>query len=280
MFKMLENFFMFKRQTYPFYPHAALIKYRNFLETIPSTSNLVFSPSNTLHTDMISDSTRIFATNLKILMQIDFKICIAFAAGICAILFSVILPFSTQIAIFAFCTCTYYIGKRTQAEHDYRNALENIVGFTKWTLADASWGISTGVQNRTPNVDQLVNCAPIVNMFKAIAPWLTQQQRLDILDDNIEELFEEIAAQDARKQQSELLSRPLTERERAKLYGIYGYQQGSLYDIGSGLIYLIGRCFRFVKQQFTSDGASSPDASREGSVTHPTVDPATLAAHV
>lgn len=281
MFKKLE---LFPKTKYPHFPQELVYKYHGQLhekiEKIDETSLKVrvltgraFSPTDGHHLEIISCSTRIFSDTLKCLKQIDFKICIAFATGLTAIFFSVLLPFSTLIAVSAFSTAAYYIGKRTQAEHDYRNALENLVGCTQWTMSDVSW-----VQNQQPRSNsqsqtipyRATDCEPIVTMFNVIAPWLTPQQSRDIIDDSVEDLFLNIADQEARRETNELLNRPLTDRERAKLYGIYGYQQGSLYDIGSGLVYLIGRCFRFLKRQVTSDTAPSPESSRAASseVTH------------
>jgi hypothetical protein len=109
---------------------------------------------------------------------------------------------------------------------EYRVALSDAVACLKWTLGDVANHI---------NKDAILQSTDVQRLFDALSPLMNEEQIRAAIDNTVENRF----VQQANEQTLDLFGRPLSNQEKALVYGMYGYEQGGVLDVGKGLWYLV-----------------------------------------
>ena len=129
-----------------------------------------------------------------------------------------------MMAISGFGYSAYSVGKRERLAQEYRIALSDAVACLDWSLG----------KFKTDNKDAILKSENVQNLFDTLSPLMDEQQIRNCIDDRIETIFVNKAAQKS----IDLFGRPLNKEEKALVYGIYGYEKGGVLDVGQGLWYL------------------------------------------
>ena len=204
-----------------------------------------FVISNTEHTDALTACTEAVKTNLAHLCAIDKQMTAGFVIGTAALVFSFI-PFNWIITLGGFSYGFYQLGLRQEAYKQYEKSLEDLVACCDWAL------------NQSPNSQRLLErmlaapleTAPLLAMVKTLAPAFTETQFKSFLNDHQEDRLI------AWLRENEPTFNP---EGKTLTYKMYGYEQGSLSDIGQGLWYVIQNAYQRLKE---ACGASSGYSSQ------------------
>lgn len=192
----------------------------------PSSTVSNYTGQNTF--DLINDNNLAFLTESTItfknkfdeLQDLDRNIILGLAIGTTAFALSSLLPFGVPASIAGFGYSAYYIGKREAVAKEYRVALSDAVKCLTWALSQATVDVQ--------------ECQQVDALFEVLSPLMSEEQIRDAIDNQVEEQYI-IKANDKLVV---LFDRPLSKQEKALVYGIYGYEQGGVLDVGKGLWYL------------------------------------------
>jgi hypothetical protein len=198
--------------------------------TTPPTFNI----SNTEHIDALKYCTEAVKTNLAHLCAIDKQMTAGFVIGTTALVFSFI-PFNWVITLGGFSYGFYQLGLRQEAYKQYEQSLEALAACCDWALNQGN----NSERLLQDLLSQSLETAPLLAMVKTLAPAFTETQFKSFLND----------------QQEDRLINWLRKNEptfnpegKTLTYKMYGYEQGSLSDIGQGLWYVIQNAYQRLKE--------------------------------
>ena len=199
------------------------------------TQHPKFNPTTQSDYNLLTNSTTTLKDKLAELQDLDKQIIAGFAVGTTAFALSSLLPFGVTMAIAGFGFSTYCIGKREQLATEYRVALSDAVACLKWTLGDVA---------KNENSVEILKSTQVTELFDTLSPLMNEDQIRTVIDDTCEELYVKQAAE----QTLDLFGRTLNKQEKALVYGMYGYEQGGVLDVGKGLWYLACQAVSWVIQ--------------------------------
>lgn len=185
-----------------------------------AAANNTFDPALNNNLVFLTGRTEALKNKLSELQNLDKNIIAGLAVGTTAFALSSLLPFGVSASIAGFGYSAYYIGKREAVAKEYRAALSDAVKCLTWALSQVT--------------NDSHQCQQVNELFDVLSPLMSEDQIRDVIDDQVEEEFVE----KAKNQTVDLFDRPLNKQEKALVYGIYGYKQGGVLDVGKGLWYL------------------------------------------
>ena len=211
-----------------------------------------FDIKSPAHTLLISQCNTELASRYSALKRLDFQIATGALVGIVAFALSYILPLSL-VALAGFAFSAWCFGKREQTALAFKSALNNSVKCMHWSLG----AIPASSQQ------EILNSEVINTMTKILAPLTNNAQLASLIDDKCENEFIKRAGHAADNAVEATIGRSLNKEEQHHVFGIYGYEQGSVSNIGRGILYTIGALFCTAKHAITSRFNKRPTAAVE-----------------
>lgn len=221
--------------------HLSEISLNKITNTYSASITTNFNINNPAHMQIISQCNSELACKYNALKKLDVQIATGSLVGIAALGLSYILPLSL-VAIAGFAFAAYCFGKREQVSKEFKSALSNSIQCIFWSLHDIS------------NKDRaaILNSDVINTMTKIIAPLTNKKQLESLIDDKYENEFITRAINANKVTIEGVLGRPLNKEEQHHVFGIYGYDQGNIINIGKGLLYALGQLFTAAKHAISN----------------------------
>lgn len=215
-----------------------------------------FDIKSPAHTLLISHCNTELASKYSALKRLDFQIASGALVGIVAFALSYMLPLSL-VALAGFAFSAFCFGKRAQAALEFNSALSNSIKCMHWSLGTI----------KQEDQEAILNSDVIKTMTKILAPLTNNAQLASLIDDKYENEFIKRAGTAADSAVEDTIGRSLNKEERHHVFGIYGYEQGSVLNIGRGILYAIGALFCAAKHGISNRLNKRPTATVEVEVT-------------
>lgn len=201
-----------------------------------------FDLSDQNHTQFLENCTRLFSDQSKRLKELDQKLALGLVTGMVATSLSFI-PFVGYFSILGWGSALYYFNQRAQVYKDYQESMTLLVGCCNWSL---------GIAGNAREQSGLTKNPAIRNMMSALYPVLNEAQTRHLIDDAIEDIFDDERRAYEQGSTIKLVDKNIAQGKKAAQFQrcIYGFNKGSALDFIDAFLTLFPDMYRAIQDGF------------------------------